>query len=75
MNDRERRDMTRNTRLTAAPIPLDEAKKRMRKIALNSLGDPEMAHLRADKLLCEVLQSLGYGDLVAAFVNVKKWYA
>ena len=43
---------------------------------LHGPGDPEGAHGRADKILCELLRELGYGDtVVAAFERVEKWYA
>lgn len=35
----------------------------------------EEDHIRADEILCEVLEKLGYNELVQAFNKVKKWYA
>jgi hypothetical protein len=40
-----------------------------------SRRDPEADHQRADKILCDLLQSLGYRDVVAEWENVQKWYA
>lgn len=37
--------------------------------------DIEMAHIRADELLVEVLNKLGYTELTDAWNNVGKWYA
>lgn len=37
--------------------------------------DQESAHCDADDLLCEVLASLGFGDGVAIFAAMPKWYA
>lgn len=37
--------------------------------------DTELAHCDADDVLCELLVELGYGDVVDAFHQVKKWYA
>ncbi len=37
--------------------------------------DEEVAHGEADKLMCHVLRSLGYGDGVQRFDDAKKWYA
>lgn len=34
-----------------------------------------MAHSIADDILCAVLIDLGYGDVVAEYNNVPKWYA
>ena len=38
-------------------------------------GDPEIAHVNADKILCELLTSLGFSDVVEEFKKVPKWYA
>lgn len=38
-------------------------------------GDNEADHSNADQVLCELLVSLGYGDVVAAWDRVGKWYA
>lgn len=38
-------------------------------------GDVEASHSEADRILCELLTSLGYGDVVAAWDDVEKWYA
>lgn len=38
-------------------------------------GDPEAAHHDMDDLMCEVLESLGYGEGVEIFRNTYKWYA
>ena len=37
--------------------------------------DEEMAHSRADGILCELLRKLGYSEVVESFKKVKKWYA
>jgi hypothetical protein len=38
-------------------------------------GDTEGDHLWADEILCKLLESLGYGDVVAEWNDVIKWYA
>ena len=38
-------------------------------------GDSETFHKVADGLLCEVLESLGYGEGVEVFREMTKWYA
>ena len=43
--------------------------------ALAKSDDTEGAHGRADDLLCEVLRHLGYGEGVAIFEKMDKWYA
>ena len=35
----------------------------------------EMAHSDADEVLCELLSSLGYEDVVAEYRKVSKWFA
>lgn len=37
--------------------------------------DSEYAHSRADELLCELLEDLGYGKIVELYSDVEKWYA
>ena len=37
--------------------------------------DEEQAHSNADNLLCDLLRELGYGDVVAKYDEVEKWYA
>ncbi len=43
-------------------------------VALKDHDYPEVAHIEADDILCEVLKGLGYHDLVDAFRDVDKWY-
>ena len=38
-------------------------------------GDTEAAHEAADDVLCELLKSLGYEDVVAEYHRVPKGYA
>lgn len=38
-------------------------------------GDPEGSHCDMDRLMCELLTSLGYGEGVEIFRKSKKWYA
>ena len=37
--------------------------------------DTECAHGDADGVLCALLKSLGYGDVVDEWEKIKKWYA
>jgi hypothetical protein len=37
--------------------------------------DTEVAHLHADEVLCQLLISLGYKDVVTAYHDIGKWYA
>lgn len=43
--------------------------------SLIDYGDTEYAHSRADELLCELLEDLGYGKIVELYSDVDKWYA
>jgi len=49
--------------------------------ALNKLAEcqkndeTEMAHSYADDVLCALLDELGYGDVVAEYRKVSKWFA
>ncbi len=35
----------------------------------------ETAHMDADDVLCALLDELGYGDVVAEYRKVSKWFA
>ncbi len=37
--------------------------------------DVEVAHIRADDILCKLLTELGYSEVVEEFEKVRKWYA
>ncbi len=52
----------------------EEALEAMR-IAIESGGDPEASHYAADGILCKLLISLGYQDVVDLWKDVDKWYA
>ncbi len=38
-------------------------------------NDTEMAHSNADIILCELLKSLGFSEVVKQYHKVDKWYA
>ena len=42
---------------------------------LSTSKDTEMAHARADEILCEFLNDLGYSDVVKAYETIDKWFA
>lgn len=42
---------------------------------LQKEGDIERAHSAADGILCEVLEKLGYGNIVKEYAKIDKWYA
>lgn len=41
----------------------------------NESVDEEATHIQADSLMCEVLTALGYGEMVAAFQDMTRWYS
>ena len=46
-----------------------------RRIAEAASGsDTEGNHIRADGILCDVLEGIGYVDTVNAFEEMEKWY-
>ena len=48
-------------------------KKEMEEIAKET--DEEVRHFMADGALCHALEDLGYGEAVAIFDDMNKWYA
>jgi len=50
-----------------------EAIARLRQCKNNA--DIEFAHMEADQILCDLLTTLGYGDVVEEFEKLDKWYA
>lgn len=51
----------------------EEALKKLADAKYNP--DKEVAHIRADEVLCELLHGLGFDDVVEAFESIDKWYA
>ena len=51
----------------------EEAIKNLKEI--QKLGDKELAHIRADDVLCDFLNDLGYHDITKEYEKVGKWYA
>jgi len=49
-----------------------EAEERLEELQL--LGNLEQAHIDADKVLCELLNALGFKDVVAEFEAIDKYY-
>ena len=42
---------------------------------LAQCDDYEIAHMKADELLCDFITKLGYGEVAQKFDAVPKWYA
>lgn len=47
----------------------------MRTLADENEFDRESAHDLADKLMCGLLQRMGYADGIEVFVEMEKWYS
>lgn len=54
-------------------LNIDDYINRIRDLANNR--DVEGTHIEADKILCEVLKTLGQSELVEEFEKLEKWYA
>ena len=57
------------------PMTPEEFAERMKLINDNPSFDEERTHFLADALMCDVLRLLGYGEGVATFYQLDKWYA
>ena len=55
------------------PMTRDKALIKLRK--LQKSGDTESAHSSADYILCQLLERLGYEDVVREWEEVDKWYS
>ena len=51
----------------------EEALETLKK--LKREDDIEMAHMEADIVLCQLLFTLGYSDVVTEYHRITKWYA
>lgn len=52
-----------------------EKKKAVEKLKLLQEGwDTEMAHGRADDVLCDLLKEIGYIEVVEEYKKIEKWY-
>jgi hypothetical protein len=50
----------------------DKIKAELEQLA--SLDDQETAHVNADNLLCQLLEHLGFKEVVEAYEKIDKWY-
>lgn len=51
----------------------DENLQKMK--ALEGITDLESSHWDADEILCDMLNSMGFNELVDAYNKLDKWYA
>ena len=54
---------------------IEAARLRLIEIAKEYADDPEVAHQRADDVLCDLLFTLDCKEVVAEYEKVEKWYA
>lgn len=54
-------------------VTKEEAIKELKE--LQTMRDPESSHMRADGILCELLEELGYADVVREYECIDMWYA
>ena len=52
-----------------------EFERQMKELKELAKSDPEGAHFKADELMCDTLESLGYAAGVNLFKNMGRWYA
>ena len=56
-------------------ITLEQAIKELKKLQ-NEYGDKEFQHKQGDRILCRLLTSLGYKDVVREWARIpEKWWA
>ncbi len=60
-------------KLTKRQIKLKEIAITQLKIEQNN-GDTECAHSNADDYLCELLNELGFQDVIEEYNKIAKWY-
>lgn len=53
----------------------EDACKDLKDIAEKLHNDTETAHAYSDDVLCKLLQSLGYNEVVDLYNDIDKWYA
>ena len=56
-------------------MTIDEALLTLQALRIDSHDDPESAHAKADKVLCDLLDSLGHSEVVIEWEQVARWYA
>ena len=53
----------------------EEALTKLREIYNEGRYEEETAHRQADIVLCDLLETLGYKEVVEAYDRIDKWYA
>lgn len=54
-------------------IDIEEKISQLKK--LQQSGDTEIAHSKADDIICELLLELGYEEVVTEYHKIDKWFA
>lgn len=55
-------------------ISRESSVKLLNKLIYDDDGDKEFNHIKADNILCKLLVSLGYSDVVDTYKQIPKWY-
>lgn len=53
----------------------EEAIKKLKELQNTDEWDVEQAHIEADNILCELLKTLGYSDVVEEWAKREKFFA
>jgi hypothetical protein len=56
-------------------LPIDPQKLCEYMERISNIHDQEYSHRLADRFICMLLTSLGYGKAVEVFKDMSKWYA
>lgn len=43
--------------------------------AEDNTSEPEYDHIKADQLICKMLEQMGYRDIVEMYNRIPKWYS
>lgn len=57
------------------PDEKDFAEKMRAAEAIAETEDAELSHMEMDRLMCDLIKEIGYGEAVEVFDGAQKWYA
>lgn len=63
----------KDNRMSKKSIDAEVFETKMKKI--KKIKDKEISHRKADDLLCETLEDLGYNEGIKIYKRISKWYA
>ena len=68
-------DVEAKSVITNKAITKEEAVKLLNELIKDQKDNTESLHYRADLLLCKILKSLGYSELIELFESFERWYS